>query len=73
MFPSVPLSSEIGSHVSRLAATHHVVEGDLELLIFLLPPPECWDYRQAPPGLVFDVGLEVKPRPLCVRGKDAMG
>lgn len=68
MFPSVHLSFEIGSQVSGLAAIHYVVEGDLELLIFfLLSHPECWDYRKAPPGPVFNVGLEVKPRPLCVR------
>lgn len=53
--------------MSGLNATHYVVEGDLELLIFFAFTSECWDYREAPPGLVFNVGLEVKPRPLCVR------
>lgn len=36
---------------------------------FLLLPPECWDFRHAPPCLVFNVGLEVKPRPMCMLGK----
>lgn len=30
----------------------YVVEDNLILLIFLPPPPECWDYRGKPHGLV---------------------
>lgn len=29
-----------------------MVEGDLELLILLDPPPECWNSSYAPPHLV---------------------
>lgn len=28
--------------------TVHAAESDLGLLIFLLPLPKCWDYKQAP-------------------------
>jgi hypothetical protein len=29
--------------------SHSVVEAGLKLLILLPPPPQCWDYRSAPP------------------------
>jgi hypothetical protein len=31
----------------------HTAKDDLELLILQLPPPELWDYRRAPPHLVW--------------------
>ena len=34
---------------------HSVSEDDLERLILLPPPPQCWDYRQAPLHLVNSV------------------
>jgi hypothetical protein len=38
---SVFLSFEAGSH--------YVAQADLEYMIFLSWPPECWDYRHSPP------------------------
>jgi hypothetical protein len=35
------------AHVAQASPKHHITEGDLELLIFLLPLAECWDYRHA--------------------------
>jgi hypothetical protein len=29
--------------------SHYVVQTDLKLVIFLLLPPECWNYRHVPP------------------------
>lgn len=46
----------------------HVAEDNLELIILLLPPPECWDYRHMSPLMVFKV-LEMEPRGLCKVGK----
>lgn len=33
--------------------TCYGVEGDLELLILLPPSPECWDYSNTPPHLIY--------------------
>lgn len=41
-----------------------VVQADLELLIFLSPSPDCWDYMPTPPGPVY-TGLRIKPRDSC--------
>jgi hypothetical protein len=30
---------------------HYVAQADLELVIFLPQPPECWDYRHTLPWL----------------------
>jgi hypothetical protein len=57
-------------------------EAGLKLAIHLPQPPECWDYRCAPPQLVYVtcgflvfvcvcvcVVLGIKPRASCVLGK----
>lgn len=41
-----------------------VVQADLELLIFLSPSPDCWDYMPTPPCPVY-TGLRIKPRDSC--------
>lgn len=48
------LSSVTGSHrYWRLAQTSsYIAKVDLELPIFLSPPPQCWNERFAPPGPV---------------------
>lgn len=33
-----------------------VAEDDSELVTLLSLPPDCWDYRQAPPSLVYRAG-----------------
>lgn len=45
-----------------------VGKDDLELLMLLSLPPECWDYSYMLPCLVYGV-LGIKPRALCVLGK----
>lgn len=38
----------------------HTAQDDLELLILLPPPLECFDYRREPPHLVYE-GMGTKP------------
>ena len=38
------------SYVSSWPQIYCLAKDDLELVIFLLPPPRCWDYRYAPPS-----------------------
>jgi hypothetical protein len=35
--------------------SHFVAEDGFELMLFLLQPPQCWDYRYVPscPALIF--------------------
>jgi hypothetical protein len=35
--------------------SHYVAQADLELMILLLQPSECWDYRCEPPYTDRDV------------------
>lgn len=37
-------------HVALPVSSHFVVNTNLELLILLLLPPECWDYHTQPLG-----------------------
>lgn len=41
----------------------HTAQDDLELLILLPPPLECFDYRREPPHLVYE-GMGTKPSTL---------
>lgn len=42
----------------------HTAQDDLELLILLPPPLECFDYRREPPHLVYE-GVGTKPSMLA--------
>ena len=55
-----------GSHVSQPVL--ELSENDLELLVLLPLPPECWDDRHVPPRAVYVV-LGTKPTPLGMLGK----
>lgn len=55
-FPLTPVSCSPGNPL-----THSVLEDDLEHLILLPPPIECWDCRSPPPCLVYRVlGIEAR-------------
>jgi hypothetical protein len=44
----------------RLVGTFYVSEAGLKLVIFLPPPPECWDYKHVSPDpvvLTFSLSL----------------
>ena len=55
------------SYSSGWCPTHYVAEDDFRLLVLLPPPPKLWDYRRAPPCLVYPVlemWLAQMPQPL---------
>ena len=48
--------------------TSYISEADLELLILLPLPPQCWDYKRAP-TLPVKAVLDVEPITYCKLGK----
>lgn len=57
----VTLKKKVSCVVYPIGSSHR---DDLELLILLLPPPECWDHRHSPPCLFYTM-LRIKPKALC--------
>jgi hypothetical protein len=65
--PVLPLVVSFGSEEHTLkiwsniyifeTGSHDVVQAGLELTIFLLQPPECWDYRYVPPCLALSINF----------------
>lgn len=64
---------EIDYHVTQIGIelADLVAGDDLELLIFLLPPPELWDCRYKASYPVYVV-LRIKPRDFCTCYRQAL-
>lgn len=54
-----------------LCYAHYVAENDRWLLTFLLPPPQCWEYRLIPPCSFIFCWNSIEPKTLGMLGKDS--